>query len=221
MPSTSATTSTEEPRVLASPQESSEKCLPSHPSRGHPKPVRRRSSLTIEQAVQIYLEEQRKSKRRSKTLEWHQTALRFFEQYLRSECQCIGIDQITETQVRGWLASLCETPTARGMRRSTGTRESYARSARAFCQWLVRRRYVKQTPFAHLIIPKGNPPPLHLLEPEEWERLLQACRPIGGKPILAEQAAARNQAILWVLAETEMRTAEVCGLRISDVDREH
>ncbi len=106
------------------------------------------------------------------------------------------------------------------MHRSAGTGESYARSARAFCQWLVRRRYAKQTPFAHLIMPKGNPPPLHLLEPEEWERLLRACRPTGGKPILAEQAAARNQAILWVLAETGMRTAEVCGLRISDVDRE-
>jgi site-specific recombinase XerD len=38
--------------------------------------------------------------------------------------------------------------------------------------------------------------------------------------VLAEQATARNQAILWVLAETGMRTAELCGLCISDVDRE-
>ncbi|BCL83690.1 hypothetical protein ccbrp13_61550 [Ktedonobacteria bacterium brp13] len=74
--------------------------------------------------------------------------------------------------------------------------------------------------FAHLILPKVSPPPLHLLDPQEWERLLLACRSLGGKTVRAEQAAARNQAILWVLAETGMRTSEVCELRLSDVDRE-
>ncbi len=39
-------------------------------------------------------------------------------------------------------------------------------------------------------------------EPEEWEHVLVACQPLRGKPVVAEQAAARNQALLWVLAET-------------------
>jgi site-specific recombinase XerD len=70
------------------------------------------------------------------------------------------------------------------------------------------------------MLPNVGPPLLHLLEPEEWERLLLACRPLGGKTVLAEQATTRNQALLWVLAETGMGTSEVCGLRLSDVDRE-
>ncbi len=30
----------------------------------------------------------------------------------------------------------------------------------------------------------------------------------------------RNQALLWVLAQTGIRTSEICGLRLCDVDRE-
>ncbi|GCE25136.1 hypothetical protein KDA_06200 [Dictyobacter alpinus] len=46
------------------------------------------------------------------------------------------------------------------------------------------------------------------------------CQPAGKKATGADQVAARNQAVLWILAETGMRTAEVCGMRLSDVDRE-
>ncbi len=195
-------------------------CQPSHLSESRTGSGQKRWAMTIERAIQGYLEEQRRGKRRPKTLEWHQTALGLFQQYLLSECQCIFINQIRETEVRGWLTVLREIPTVRGTLRSAGTVESYARSARAFCQWLVRRKYLKQTPFAHLILPNVSLPFLHLLEPEEWERLLLACRPLGGKTVLAEQAAVRNQALLWVLAETGIRSSEVCRLRLCDVDRE-
>ena len=120
----------------------------------------KRLSLTIEQSAGAYLEAQRKSKRQAKTLEWHQTALHLFQQYLHQECGCERVDQITETQVRGWFTFLCETPTVRGQFRSVGTRESYARSARAFCHWLTRHEYVKQSPFAQLDVPQASPPAL-------------------------------------------------------------
>jgi site-specific recombinase XerD len=60
----------------------------------------------------------------------------------------------------------------------------------------------------------------HSLEPEEWERLLLACRSARKTDVLAERAKARNHAILWLLFETGMRVSEVCDLRLSDVDRE-
>ncbi|WP_151754492.1 tyrosine-type recombinase/integrase [Dictyobacter vulcani] len=62
---------------------------------------------------------------------------------------------------------------------------------------------------------------LHLVESEEWEHLLLACWPAGETAPGADQASARNQAVLWVLAQTGMRTSEVCELRLSDVDRDH
>ncbi|GHO96466.1 hypothetical protein KSF_065140 [Reticulibacter mediterranei] len=38
--------------------------------------------------------------------------------------------------------------------------------------------------------------------------------------MLAEQATARNRAILWVLFDTGMRATEICALRLGDVDLE-
>jgi site-specific recombinase XerD len=84
----------------------------------------------------------------------------------------------------------------------------------------VRHTFLERTPFAHLSLLKEEPPLLQLFEPEEWERLLVACRPPGETDVPAERATARNRAILWVLAETGMRASELCGLQLEDVDRE-
>jgi site-specific recombinase XerD len=178
------------------------------------------STLTIERAVRKYLEDQRSHHRRPKTLQWHEHALELFRHYLLTEHQCFLLCQITQTQVHGWLAFLSQMPTARGSLRSTSTVESYARSARAFCRWLVRHRYLHATPFAHLALPRLETRALHPLAPEEWERLLLACRSARKTDVLAERASARNRAILWLLFDTGMRVSELCALRLSDVDRE-
>jgi site-specific recombinase XerD len=39
--------------------------------------------------------------------------------------------------------------------------------------------------------------------------------------MIANRAAARNRAILWILFETGMHVTEVCQLCLEDVDREH
>jgi site-specific recombinase XerD len=104
--------------------------------------------------------------------------------------------------------------------RSIGTVESYARSVRAFCQWLVRHRYLQVPLFAHLPLPKVEDGVFHPLEPEEWERLLLACQSTRKTNALAKQATVRNRTILWLLFDTGMRVSEICDLRLSDVDRE-
>ena len=106
-------------------------------------------SITIEEAVEEYLASQQQAKRRPKTMEWHQTALGLFGQYLRTECQCVLLVEMTERHVQGWVESL-HMPMARGVRRSAGTIHSYARSARAWCQWLVNAGLLTRTPFAEI-----------------------------------------------------------------------
>ena len=69
-------------------------------------------------------------------MEWHETALGLFGQYLQTECQCILLVEMTERQVQGWLKSL-HLPMARGVRRSAGMIHSYTRSAHAWCYWVV------------------------------------------------------------------------------------
>jgi site-specific recombinase XerD len=178
------------------------------------------STLTVEQAIQDYLEDQRSHHRSPKTIEWHEHALELFQRYLRSRYQCLLLGQITQAQMHGWLAFLFQTSSAKGSLRSTSTVESYARSARAFCQWLVHHRYLQASPFAHLALPKPETRMHHPLAPQEWEQLLLACRSVRNIDMLAQRATARNRAILWLLFDTGMRVSEVCDLRLSDVDRE-
>ena len=178
------------------------------------------SALTIEQAIVDYVEDQKSHHRRPKTVEWHEHALGLFQHYLLTEHQCLLPGQITPAQVGGWVAFLAQMPTKRGLLRSTSTVESNTRSARAFCQWLVRRRYLHATPFAHLTLPMVATSMRHSLTPEEWERLLLACHSTRKSDVLAEWATTRNLAVLWLLFDTGMRLSELCDLHLSDVERE-
>jgi len=70
-----------------------------------------------------------------------------------------------------------------------------------------------------LPLPAADRQPLPQIEAEEWQQLLSACRPPHESGAQAEQATARNRAILWVLFETGMQGTELCALRLGDVDR--
>jgi site-specific recombinase XerD len=178
-------------------------------------------ALSIEQAIESYLQEQRVNGRSVKTLEWHQTALGLLQQYLVDERHLHLLCQITEVEVRGWVAFLGTTPSVKDTTRSAGTIVTYARSARAFCHWAVRNGHLDQAPIVRGTMPKRGKKVIHLIEPEEFERLLLSCRAAGECDASAERAAARNRAILWVFLDTGMRVGELCGLRLGDVDLEH
>jgi site-specific recombinase XerD len=70
------------------------------------------------------------------------------------------------------------------------------------------------------ILPKAEKKRIDLIEPEVFDRLLLACRPNGESGASLDRVAARNRSILWILMDTGMRVSELCGLRLSDVNRE-
>jgi len=176
--------------------------------------------LTIEGAIQLYLQQQREAGRSPKTLEWHQTALSLLQQYLRDERHLCLPCQITQSEVRGWLAHLGTSPSiTTTTSRSASTIHTYARSARAFCHWLVRHGHLERPPLVRGTMPKPGKKAIHLIEPNEFERLLLACRAGGESERSVEQATVRNRAILWVLLDTGIRVSELCALREADVDR--
>jgi site-specific recombinase XerD len=79
--------------------------------------------------------------------------------------------------------------------------------------------------FAHMrTSPGGHGKPrsertIQTIEAEEFERLLVACTPSNESGLIADRAAARNRAILWVLYDTGIRISELCGLRKGHFDR--
>jgi len=184
-------------------------------SRSRPEKEQR---LTIARAVQEYLQAHRSVADRPKTLEWHQTALTHFQASVQTEGHLLQVQQISEATIEGWLASLAQTPTARGTRRSASTIETYARSVRAFCQWLVERGTLSHSPLSEHAFPRARVPLPQVISAATFEQLMRAGFSQQAAGTDATRQAARDQALLWVLFETGITLSEVCALRVADLD---
>lgn len=189
------------------------------PARRTPAPKAGAQTTTASRALEGYIQDQIGGNRSKKTIEWHQTALGLFSAYLAEQEQITLVTDIDAIHITGWFAHLRTTIGGNGKIRSERTIQTYARSVRAFCHWLVKRRFITFNPFDEVIFPKVGKPLIKILEEEEFEKLLWACAPPNEKSPLAERAAVRNRAILWVLYDTGIRVSELCGLRLENVDR--
>jgi site-specific recombinase XerD len=174
--------------------------------------------LTIERAIQEYLQAHRTVGHRLKTLEWHQMALCHLQQYLQAEGHLLLVNQMTETTIRNWLASLAQTPTTRGSQRSVSTIETYARSVRAFCGWLVERGVLSCSPMSERAFPRTSVPLPHVLSSVTFEQVVRAGFSQKAKAPGAKRLAARDRALLWVLFDTGITVSEACALRVADLD---
>jgi hypothetical protein len=95
---------------------------------------------TLEEAMAAYVQEMRACGRDPKTLQWHQTSLGALRRYLWRQFHLTDICSLTTASLRIWLTDLSIAPSARtGATRTVNTVAAYARSARAFCNWLVRQ----------------------------------------------------------------------------------
>lgn len=175
--------------------------------------------LTIEQAIQDYLQAHRKVGHRPKTLEWHQMVLAHLHQYLRTECGVLLVHQISETIMRNWLRLLEQTPTTRGSPRSASTVETYARSARAFFGWLVERGMLACSPLNERAFPRTDVPLPHVVSLATFEQVMRAGFSQHVQARGAKRLIARDRALLWVLFDTGITVSEACALRIADLDQ--
>ena len=181
----------------------------------------RRANTTIMRAVDDYLLDHEGGNHSAKTLEWHRTALSLMRTYFEKERGITLVGEVDAADINAWFAHMRKSPGGHGKPRAERTIQTYARSARAFFHWLVRRETIERNPFDRVVFPKVGKPLIHTIDAEEFERLLLACAPPNETGPIAERAAVRNRAILWVLYDTGIRVSELCGLRLSDFDRKH
>lgn len=191
----------------------------SSPSAAHPSSPEKGQRLTIERAVQEYMQAHREVGHRPKTLEWHQMVLCQLQQYVLTECHLLLANQITETTICSWLAFLAQTPTTRGSQRSASTIETYARSARAFFGWLVERGTLSCSPMSERAFPRTSVPLPHVVSPATFDQVMRASFSRKTKAPGAKRMAARDQTLLWVLFDTGITVSELCALRLADLDQ--
>lgn len=149
----------------------------SYLSAAHPSSPEKSHRLTVERAVQEYLQAHRTVGHRTKTLAWHQMVLCHLQQYVLTECHPLLVNQITETTICSWLAFLAQTPTTRGSQRSASTIETYARSARAFFGWLVERGTLSCSPMSERAFPRAGVPLPHVVSPATFDQMMRGVFP--------------------------------------------
>ena len=181
----------------------------------------RRANTTIGRAIDDYLLDHMGGNSSDKTLEWHRTALGLMRTYFEGERGISLVGEIDAPDINAWFAHMRTSPGGHGKPRTERTIQTYARSARAFFHWLVRREIIESNPFDRVTFPKVGKPLVQTIDGEEFERLLLACAPPNETGPIAERAAVRNRAILWVLYDTGIRVSELCGLHVGDFDRRH
>ena len=76
------------------------------------------------------------------------------------------VEDINAPELNGWLAYLRKTPGSRGKPRSQRMIQTYARSARAFFHWLVRRELIVRNPFDRVTFPKVGKPLIQTIDLE-------------------------------------------------------
>ncbi len=178
-------------------------------------------TVTFNDAMESYLQDHEGGNHSSKTLEWHRTALGLLRTYLEQECEITLIREIEASAISGWFAHMRKKPGKRGKVRSERTIQTYARSARAFFHWLMRRDMVERNVFDQVTFPKVGRPLIQTITAEEFEHLLKACTPPNESGPFAERAAVRNRAILWLFYDTGIRVSELCNLSLNALDRKH
>lgn len=175
----------------------------------------------IETLIEAYIQDHIGGNHSEKTVEWHRTALGLMHLFLKEELGITQIDEVEADNISAWFAHMRATPGAKGKVRSERTVQTYARSARAFFHWLVRRGILEHNPFDRVVFPKVGRPLIQTITNEEFEKLLLACAPPNETGPFAERAAVRNRAILWLLYDTGIRVSELINLQVGDFDRKH
>jgi site-specific recombinase XerD len=182
-------------------------------------PLSKRQGVSLAGAIESYIQDHVGGNHSPKTLEWHQTALGLLQAFLEQEEGLVGVREIDADHLTRWLAFMRKHPGARGKVRSERTIQTYARSVRAFFHWLIRRQLLETNPFDLVTFPKVGKPLIQTITAEEFESLLAACTAPNETGPIAERAAVRNRAILWVFYDAGIRVSELCGLRLENLDR--
>jgi integrase-like protein len=143
----------------AATQETSSQAIPTKKAGGKQEQQRllhrRRADTTLEGAVADYLLDHEGGNSSLKTLQWHQTALGQLRSFLEQERDITLVGEVDAPDINAWLAYMRKTPGTRGQTRSERTIQTYARSARAFFHWLVRRETIERSPFGRVVSQGG------------------------------------------------------------------
>src|SRR5258707_15689789 len=113
----------------------------------------RRVKRTLRASINEYILDHQSQNHSPKTIEWHTLALGKLTAFLEKQ-GITYIEDIERVHLLAWLSALATEPGSKGKTLSTRSVNCYARSMRAFCNWLESQGYVQVAPSNHVKMPK-------------------------------------------------------------------
>lgn len=166
------------------------------------KPLPRPNALRL--AVDAFLLSREAMRCTPKTLEAYSYALGGFLRFLEAQ-GATDPQKITPTHVRAFLVALQR----QGLKDTT--QHLHARCLKTWLRWLVEEGELPESPMRRVAMPKLEkriPPPF---APEDVHRLLDGCNRKTPKGL-------RDFSLLLALLDSGLRAAELCALRVGDVN---
>ncbi|KQY59363.1 hypothetical protein ASD11_07280 [Aeromicrobium sp. Root495] len=138
------------------------------------------------------------------TLRLYLQSVEFFSRWLEANDHEPTLENLTRRRITDWLADL------NGINQASTVKTRY-RGLHRFCVWLVDEDEIEANPMLNISPPDVKPPPVPVLTDDELEALMRAC---AGKGFNER----RDEAVIRVLLNCGVRVAELCALKVTDID---
>lgn len=140
----------------------------------------------------------------ARTILIYTTAIEQYCAWLSEQGRPTTVDEFTRSGIRAWLAQLTET-------KAPATVSTRFRALRRFCSWLVAEEIREDNPMRGMQDPHIPEKPVPVLTDSELGKLLKTC---SGRGFYAR----RDEAVFRLLFDCGLRAAELCGIKMTDVD---
>ncbi|MEW5720207.1 MAG: tyrosine-type recombinase/integrase, partial [Chloroflexota bacterium] len=163
-----------------------------------------------------------------KTVDWYAANLTALERFLLSryslqDPERLLVQDITKEDTQSFIVYLQgrdtlyekhahRAPVSRKL--SAYTVHAYVRTLSAFFHWAIREKVIASSPMENLPRPKLPKSIKPRFSESEIKALLKACE--GNTPL-----AVRNRALVMVLLDSGLRASELCGLLLTDLDKDY
>ncbi|HRX02708.1 MAG: tyrosine-type recombinase/integrase [Caldilinea sp.] len=156
-------------------------------------------SVELNEAYEIFYLDCQSRRLTASTLRFYRVTLNLVFKWLRSE-GVDRLDQVTAHHVRKFLHQRQEA----GL--STYTQHKYARALRAFFNFCVREELLAKSPMATVTMPRVEKLIPTSFTHDEAQEIIKACD------------TERDRAMILVMLDTGVRSAELLSLDVGDVD---
>jgi len=175
--------------------------------------------MKVQDAIEGYLMDCQGRDCSARTVGWYEQKLRVWSAWM-VEQGVTDIVGVTVHQLRAFLIYVQQTviqapepgrpSRSAGQARTAHTVHGYAQVIKTFCTWLYNEELLEDNPARRLRLPKV---PRYMIKPftaEHLSRILNACD-------CRTTLGFRDYVMILLLADTGIRLAELCGLRVWDV----